>query len=123
MTTAAGNWPKIYESLPSPARPRNWRQLSTPRLRKMAKKTSKRTPDLSGQRVAVNAYYSSRRGSETKSPFEAASQPKKVGRALTKALDLIILGVLLFFLTYSLLVSGHARVVLNDATYQPLQSY
>jgi hypothetical protein len=90
----------------------------------MAKKQKqqKRSPDLSGQRVAVNAYYRARRGIDN-SPFDRSPTTKNIRRIFIRSLDILVIAILLVGLVYIMLVSNHPKVIVNDLTYHSTQDY
>jgi hypothetical protein len=101
--------------------PKNWPPLFMIKPKSMPK-NQKRSPELSRQKISPNAYYRSRRR-QPDSPFERAPPKKNAGRRLLKGLNIVLLILLLLALVNILLVSRHAKVIINDSTYHNAQEY
>lgn len=88
------------------------------------KKQTSRRPNLSaGRRNNLNTYYRGTPGPETKSPFEKKPTARKVRGFLFGFLDLVILGILLALLVYSLLLRPHPRLIISSTAYHKTSDY
>lgn len=86
---------------------------------------SRRSLVKSVPKVSVNSYYSNR-SSESPvpaSPFNRTKVKKSARRLFSRALDIVLVLVLLVCLGYSLVVKPSSKVILSNTTYHPAINY
>jgi hypothetical protein len=93
-------------------------------LFKKNKNQTQRQPRLSGRsRTALSTYYRSETSSASKSPFRTPPVKRSARRFVFGFLDIIILGLLLAGVIYSLLINPEPKLLISSAAYRDKADY